>query len=313
MRTGALFALLLLSVGAAHAQTWLPSKGQGNVTFTYQDVLARGHLLPNGQRAPGAAGHDPVRSHMLMPEVEYGLSDRLALDLSLPLVEARYGGPNPHRIGAHGQPNTLDDGTYHGGFQDVRFDLRFAAVSGGFAVTPFVAGILPSHHYESRAHSAIGLDLRAFVFGVGLGAFLDAIVPRTYIQAQVSHAVPQKVAGIRPRRSRLDSEVGHFVTSRLALRALGSLQITHDGLDFPYAGLPQDLSLNHDRLSRNNFLNLGGGVSFAATRRLDAFVLASTLVWGENVHPHRGISAGLNWRFSTSRPPDTNRRRPAPR
>lgn len=95
-------------------------------------------------------------------------------------------------------------------------------------------------------------------------AFLDSL-PGTNFQMQLSHAFVQEVAGIRPNRSHVNAEAGYFVTPRLAVRVLESWQITHDGLDFPYAGLPSELSLNHDRLSRNNFLIIGAGSSSRST------------------------------------------------
>jgi len=59
--------------------------------------------------------------------------------------------------------------------------------------------------------------------------------------------------------------------------------------------------LNHDRLLRSNFLNLGAGVGFAANDSLDLFVSATKMAWGENVQRLRGVTAGANWHFRTRR------------
>lgn len=297
-----LLAVSLVLFGLApvvRAQAWLPPAGSGNVTFTYQNSLARGHLTPTGQLAAGAAGQDPVRAHVFAMDTEYGVTDRFALHLSIPFVRARYGGSSPHRIGVHGQATTVDDGHYHGAFQDFRFGGRFNVVARPLTITPFVEGILPSHHYESRAHSAIGRDLRALVIGANFAAFLDSMRPGLYVNGQISYAIVQKVAGIRPNRTRMDGEVGYFVNPRLAVRFLESLTLTHDGLDFPYGGLPLELSLNHDRLSRDNLLNIGGGIVIAINESVQLFLNAGTLAWGQNIHPHRGASIGINWHYST--------------
>ena len=130
---------------------------------------------------------------------------------------------------------------------------------------------------------------------------VDAI-PGTYFHTQLSYAFVQKVAGIRPNRSRIEAEVGYFVTPRLALRFLEALQITHDGLDFSYTGYTSiDLSLNHDRIFRVNLLQLGGGFTFAINESVSVFGAASKLVWGQNGHPHRGFAIGINKRFVTPR------------
>ncbi|MBI4471206.1 MAG: hypothetical protein HY646_00965 [Acidobacteria bacterium] len=283
----------------AFSQAFVPPKGEGDVTISFQSSLARGHLLPTGKLASGAAGTGPVRAQVLTSEMDFGLTDRVALNLSLPFVRARYGGSLPHVIDVHGESTTVDDGTYHSAAQDFRFGLRVNVTTRPLIVTPFADVIVPSHEYETRGHSVPGLNLRGLALGTNVAGFVDAI-PGTYFHTQLSHAVVQKVAGIRPNRSRVDSEVGYFVTPRLALRFLESLQITHDGLDFPYAGLSTELSLNHDRLSRNNYMNLGGGFTYAINESLSVFAAASKLVWGQNVHTHRGVTIGLNMHFRMS-------------
>ncbi|MBI4477666.1 MAG: hypothetical protein HY654_10860 [Acidobacteria bacterium] len=294
----ATLALVALGVGALPgrtlAQAWLPSPGEGTLTITYQNTLARGELTTDGR----LLGDDTVRAHGLVPEVEWGLTNRLALNLTLPFITARYRGDHPHLLNVRGEPKPIDDGTYHSGAQDFRFGLRYGLKTGALAIAPFAEGIIPSHHYESLGHSAIGKDLRGFRAGVNVGRFLDAVAPGLYFHTQLSHTVMQEVAGIRPNRSGLDSEVGYFVTPRFAVRFLESLLITHDGTDFPDPRLSIPIFLlNHDRLQKNKILNLGGGVGFAFTDSLDGFAAVAGIVWGRNVHPHRGITVGMNWHF----------------
>lgn len=284
------------------AQTWLPARREGNVTLAYQNLLARGHLLPTGGLAKGAPGADTVRSHALTAELEYGLTDRVAVKLSLPYVAAKYEGAVPHVLGVHNQASVIDDGSYHGTSQDFRLGVRCNVLSRRLAITPFAEGIIPSHHYESRGHAVSGQDLRALVAGVNLGVLLDAL-PGTYFQAQLSHAFVQKVAGMRPNRSHVNAEAGYFVTERLALRVIESWQTTHEGLDFPYAGLPSALSVNHDRLSRNNFLTVGGGIIFAIDESWQVFGSVGTMVWGQNVHRRKGFNIGVNRHFGSRRRP----------
>lgn len=284
----------------ASAQAWVPPKGEGTVTLIYQNNLGRGHLGPTGKLASGEPGRDEVRAQAVTWEVDFGLTNRVAFSAAIPFVAARYHGGVPHRIGVHGQPSATDDGTYHGTLQDFRFAGRVNLWSRPLAVTPFAEVIVPSHHYESRGHAVVGQDLRALVLGTNVGGFLDFLVPGTYFQTQLSYSAVQKVVGIRPNRSRVDSEFGYFVTPRLALRFLDSFQTTHDGVEFPYAGLPPDVARNHDRLSRNNFLILGGGLGFAINESVDLFAVATTMVWGKNVHRRRGIGVGMNWHFRTT-------------
>jgi hypothetical protein len=294
------------------AQAFLPPAGEGNVTVTYQNSLAHGHLDLNGNPMPGPSCCDPVRVQAIEWEVEYGLRDRLALAVSLPFISSRYGGPFPHPVDIEGHPSEEDDGTYHSTFQDFDVGLRFNVKARPVTITPSIEVIVPSHHYPSLAHSAPGKDLRALVVGGAVGGFLDRLLPGLFFQAQVSYAVVQEIVGIRPNRSRLNAEMGYFITPRLAIRFLGSYQVTHHGLDSILFAGPDSVAVihghpeipytaeyrfNHDRLQRNNFLNLGGGVGFAVNDAVEFFVAGANTLWGENIHPLRGFTIGTNIHF----------------
>jgi len=108
---------------------------------------------------------------------------------------------------------------------------RFRIVSHPVTITPFAEAIIPSHHYPSLAHSAVGKDLRALVVGAAAAGFLDALNPRLFFQTQLSYAVTQEVGGIGPNRTRRDAEVGYFITPRLAIRFFEGYQVTQNGLD----------------------------------------------------------------------------------
>jgi len=146
------------------------------------------------------------------------------------------------------------------------------------------------------------------IVGAAAGGFVDAL-PGIYLQAELSHAVVQQVLGIRASPSRVNSEVGYYVTPRFAVRFLENFQFTHDGVDlvppptfFALHGggaINRDYRLNHDRLLRSNFLNLGAGVDFAVNDSVDLFASTARMVWGENVQRHRDVTVGANWHFRT--------------
>ncbi len=297
---------LALFSRVASAQAFLPPAGEGDVATTYQAAFTRGQLNNGGARI----SPDSTDAHSLTWDAEFGLSDRLAVNFSLPFITAKFaGGPSPHLVGIHGQPSNLDNGTYHGSFQDFQFGARFNVVrSRTFALTPFAEVSIPSHHYESLGQAVVGRDLRALIVGAAVGGFVDAILTGLYVQTELSHAVVQQVLGIRASPSRVNSEVGYYVTPRFAVRFLENFQITDDGIDFvgPYpptfaihsgGSITRDYRLNHDRLLRSNFLNLGAGVSFAVNDSLDFFASTARMAWGENVQRHRDVTVGTNWHF----------------
>ena len=305
-------ACLVIFARTASAQAFLPPGGEGNVTIAYQNLFTRGHLDLNGERMTGESGRDPTETHSITWEAEYGLSNRLAVNTSIPYIRSKYGGSMPHRVMGVGPPQEWDDGEYHGTFQDFRVAVRYNITSRPLALTPFVEAIVPSHHYPSLAHAAVGKDLHALVVGAAAGKFLDRLAPGLFFTTQYSYTRTEAIVGIRPNRSRVDAEVGYFVTPRLALRFLESYQVTHDGFDlisfkpmtnalFHSDGteIPSAYRRYHDQLQRANFLNLGGGVGFALNDSVEIFAAAAKTVWGESVHPLRGLSVGANVHFRT--------------
>jgi hypothetical protein len=307
-------ACFLTSARPASAQAFVPPAGEGSVTISYQNLLARGHFDLNGDRMSGESGHDPTQGHAIVMEAEFGLNDRLAVEASLPYIGSRYGGTFPHRVAGVGPPQEWDDGEYHGTFQDFRIGARYNVARRPIAITPFVEVSIPSHHYPSTAHAAVGKDLRAYVVGGAAGGFLDGLLPRLYVHAEVSYSWVQEILDIRPNRSRVEGELGYFITPRLSVRFLQSYLVTHNGIDLlsftpmtegvihgTNIAIAGEYRRNHDRLQRSNYLNLGGGVGFALNDSVDVFASAATMVWGENVHPLRGITVGVSTHFSTRR------------
>ena len=125
-------ALVLAAARDANAQAWLPASGEGTVSLQWQNVFSKDHYVPT---TPVDIGH--IESDALVFDVTYGLTHKVTVDLSLPFITSKYNGPQPH-------PTALDDGAYHGAFQDFRFALRYNLHAGRFAVTPYVGSILPS-------------------------------------------------------------------------------------------------------------------------------------------------------------------------
>jgi hypothetical protein len=301
----------------AAAQAFIPEPGQVTVSLSYQSVQTRGQHGVSGEwflNAPqiDQLPRDQTDTHALIWYVEYGLTERIAVHASLPYMQVRYEGPIPHTTGFNGQPSNLDDGTYHGTFQDFYVGTRFKLLeSPRFALAPFVEVIVPSHQYESLAQTAVGRDLRALVVGAAAGGFADYLVPGLHFQTRISYAFVERAVDIRPNRTAIDSAVGYFVTPRLAIQIIQTFQLTHDGID--WVGPPDFLALhdgrsmndeygrNHDRLVRANSLNFGAGVAFELSQRVGVFATFTKLAWGENLPPPRSVTIGLNWNFNTHR------------
>jgi hypothetical protein len=308
----AVIAPMIVAVYAspARAQAYVPAKGEGTVSFLYQGMFVKDHYFGT---TPVDGGQ--ITSKTFLLDVSYGLTDKLAVTFGIPWITSMYSGTNPHPLVDNSGPTPVyygvtpaDDGNYHGTFQDFRFDVRYNIFAKkGMALTPFISTTMPSHDYTVLAHTAPGQDLKQLQIGVSGAKLLDAAVPGLFVQGRYAYGFAQTVADISHNRSNADLEVGYFVTPRLRLMALGTGQFTHGGIDMvPNARVVLGpLFQYHDQLSQIHFLDLGGGVSFALTDRVDFFGSLLRTVAARNGHAvDHGLSLGLSWSFSTKRAGD---------
>jgi len=297
---------LALSPVPARAQAWLPPQGEGTVSILFSDVLVNTHFFGT---QPVDAGR--IRSESMLVDVTYGVTDRFAFSVALPLVASEYtGNSNSPFAAPHPQPlypgvNPLDDGTYHAVWQDFRFGARYNLVKKrGFALTPFVGSLVPSHGYDTFAHAAAGRDLNELQFGVSAAKVFES-VPGVFVQASYSYGIVQQVLDISHNRSMLSAEAGYFVTPKVRVIGLSSGQITHGGIDAtPGLGFDPIRFPVHDEITRDNFLSVGGGVAYAMSEKFDVFgsVVHALAAAQRNGHQiDHGLTIGLTWSFSTRR------------
>ena len=298
--------MLAVNAAPARAQAWLPAKGEGSVSLLYQDVFVRDHYSGT---TPVDGGQ--IWSKTMLVDVTYGVTDNLAITFGVPWVAGRYSGERQHPLADLSGPEPtfygvqpLDDGTYHQTFADVRFDVRYNLTKKGMVLTPFIGTTMPSHDYTSFAHAAPGQKLKVLQIGATGARLLDAIVPGLFVQGTYAYGFTENVLDISHNRSDVSLELGYFATPKLRLLALSNGRVTHGGIDMPLApraSLPASQFLNHDRIQREEFLNLGGGASFALSNTIDIFGSLIHTVAGRNGHPiQRGVSLGLSWSFSTA-------------
>ena len=298
----------------ARAQAYLPPQGEGTVSVLFQDMGVTYHYFTT---TPLDRGH--IRAQTLLVDVTYGLTDNVAVSFVLPWIASKYmccgdggaphplldsSGPIPVLYGA----NPLDDGSYHGTFQDFRFDVRYNLTKRGVVLTPFVGTIVPSHGYTYFAHAAPGRDLKELQVGLLAAKLLDDIAPGLFVQGRYAYGFTEKVFDISHNRSSMDFEVGYFLTPKLRLMGLGVGQRTHGGIDLTQTGrvdLGPLLFSHHDQIDRLNFLNLGGGVAYTLTEKMDIFASLLHTVAQRNGHALRySATIGVSRSFSTPRGKD---------
>jgi hypothetical protein len=303
--TGACVVLVFASAATgAAAQAFVPDRGEGAVTVLYQSALVTQHLLASGATVDSGR----IDSQGMLLDFNVGLGRKFGLSVGIPYIGAKYDGAAPHLL----RPNEvalyptfkpLDTGEYHSTFQDFRLELRYGMHKAGWAITPFVTQIIPSHSYEYLSHSAVGRDIYETQIGAYTARVLDPWLPRTFMQAGYTLGLEQTIDDIPRQRSIATFEGGYFMRQSMSIRvfALGSLQITHGGIDIPNGArvdLQGLLYINHDRLVRENLFNFGGGVAVSLSDRTDVVASLTRTFWGENGHAQSaaftfGISTGI--------------------
>ncbi|HEV7432660.1 MAG TPA: hypothetical protein VGN77_06420, partial [Steroidobacteraceae bacterium] len=212
----------LVWAGIAQAQAWLPSAGSGDVSLSYVDTWFTKHWLPNGGTVD--AGH--IRAFTYGLGAEYSPTDRWMFSASLPLIESEYHGAHPH-------PTEVDDGSYHATVTDLRMEAHYQLLLAPLAIAPYVAYVLPTHHYETLGHAAPGRNLEEIWVGVALGKTLDQWIPRTYVDARFTYAFVQAVQHIFHDKENIEFDLGYFITPYLSVQGFWHWQQTLGGIELP--------------------------------------------------------------------------------
>jgi len=303
MRPFKLLPLLAALPLSLTAQAWLSPKGEGVVTVLYQNDIERLHAMGDGRTQD--RGHTYLDG--IYFDTDFSLTDRLALRFSMPFIDGKYTGQNPHLL-VRGQPSTvvaLDNGQYHGGFQDFRFNVRYALTQGALKIAPFFQASIPSNNYPTLGHAAIGVYEQEYRMGVSMGRRLNPILPKAFLQGQYAFAMsPLVAAGVAPKRSYGELQFGYLLNRRVSLQGSSVLIYTHNGLNFDYYLFPGNLTeeqyLNHDRISQAKLLDASASLAFQVNRSTNIFVSVGHSFWGTNTHLRYVVSTiGISKAFST--------------
>src|SRR4029453_19143917 len=137
-----------LAPSAASAQAWVPPKGDGTLSLAVQQLNVKKHYATT---TTVDAGH--INTGVLLADMTYALTNKIAVDLAVPFVVTKYSGTRPHA------GTNIDDGTYHNSFTDLRMSVRYNLTRKGAVITPYVGSVVPSHDYQFYGHAALGEQL----------------------------------------------------------------------------------------------------------------------------------------------------------
>ncbi|HEU4386629.1 MAG TPA: hypothetical protein VFV34_02445 [Blastocatellia bacterium] len=128
---------------------------------------------------------------------------------------------------------------------------------------------------------------------------LEALLPNAYVHTRYSYAILGRFDSVKLNRSNAECEVGWFATRSLSVRFISTFQKAHGGIITPLEShLDPHERVFHDRITRANFIDLGGGVGFAVNRHFGIHAAYLTNVYSRNNHAAGGFLAGISWNFS---------------
>lgn len=295
---GVLFAVLVSGAQLATGQAFTLPRGVGAFTLGWQYVDNTGHRLTDGY----LLDQGQSVSTGVVAELDYGVTDRFSATLGVPYIFAKYtGNPPPPGI-----PYLAVDSCkcWHSGLQDFALTARYRFGDDPWAVTPLVRYTLPSHSYTYQGEAVIGHDLQELQAGFNTSLRLLGLVPDANVQVGYTYTLVERVLGIPNDRSNGYFELGYLFGRRLYVRASAFWQVTHGGLrlgsvtgdPFPIPGEVNtpELGAQHDRLLRDNYWRLGGGLSYSAGP-FDVFASISSYVAGTDTHNGQAYTVGMTW------------------
>ena len=285
----------------AAAQAWPAPAGTGSVAVTTQVIDNTGHRQTDGFLFEEGKS----RNASVFIDGEFALSDRLSVAVGLPYVFSRFIGPGD-------SPANLPVDAcrcWNGAFQDFSASVRYTIVDSDFALTPFLIVGVPSHRYQYEGEAVVGYGLKELRIGADAGLRLSRVSERLALTGRYAYVVVEDAVGIPNNRSNADGGGSVAVSARLSARGGVSWQRTHGGLRFgsvtgkpfppPGEANTPELFRQHDRLLRDNYWHIGGGVTYSLPR-VDLFFSYRQFVGGTDTHAGKafafGTSVPFEWR-----------------
>jgi hypothetical protein len=288
----AVLAAQLCTAPRAVAQAPVPPQGQGTVSVTYQNYRHTGHFDVQGNENTNG----PTRSQVLVANLDFGVTDAIGLNVTLPVIASKYVGTPSYIVdGTLTFPGPLDDGTYHTALQDLRIEMRRMFMWGPVFLAPFGSVSIPTHEYETQGEAVPGRHRTELQAGVSASADLSDWIPRTQAHARYAYATLERVNDMPHTRSNVDVDLGFGLTSRVLIHGGVGWQIAHQRPT--RAQLLADWT-HHDRFINSSFVNVGGGGTISINSTTDVYAVYVATVKGDHgAHVARVLAIGVSKSF----------------
>lgn len=265
---------------------------RGWLSLGFQSVLTGGSLDAGGDQIPQLAG---IRTdtRTLLLALDYQLGRRWSVHASLPYVRKRAlddpGAHDPSAL-ARPQPDSrfLDDGDYHGTWQDWQLGLGYRHALGRTALRYHAVLTYPARDYTFFASAAAGQRLTRLRLGFDASRRIGA--SNVHLAGGWSYEFVERVLGrnIDKQHLRLSTRwdfAPQWSASVFATARRGNGGVPSDF--FRERPLGSELWYQHDRLLRHNYGLAGLGMTWLVSDDWAVSAAASRMVWGDSIHEIR--------------------------
>lgn len=293
-RSWVALSLLYLAAGNAHADDdfWTfgspggePASRHGQISIGYQVAHTEGLVNQDGAHFFDSFATD-VQSLNL--DVDYWLGERWSVHASLPFIRKRsVNDPGSHNLNIltvpHPESRYIDDGEYHGAWQDWSLGVEYHASLGTFEVTPHLYIGYPSHDYTFFAAAAVGQNLKK----ARLGADVSQRVGRSNFHYSVgySYEFVEEVFDINTDKQHFRLSAWYDFSPQLSARVFangrkgkGLTNADVNRID-PGPNRTSELWYQHDRLLTYDYAIAGIGSTWRFNERWAVSASAASMVW----------------------------------
>ena len=254
------------SLVGAEAQEAVEPAPRGQIAVTYQYQKAQ-NLAGEGYTINSA----PITTHLIDVAATFRIKDRWTVMAGLPFIAREWkGGPshNPLNIvPPQYDSEFVDDGHFHGFFQDLRLGASYLAFSEPIIVEPYLEYGIPASDYPFFAASAVGRNLQTLEVGSTF-AYRPPFLP-WFFSMRAGYVMVDSVLGIDTDAMRVTADAVHFFNERIALNVF--LSSKNGGGTSPSAGETPDFTseswYRHDQVTRHNYATMGLGVDWSLDGR----------------------------------------------
>lgn len=234
-------------------------------------------------------------AHVVLLSGVYALNERWKVYATLPYVQKRHKGPGVHDptldFFQYEPPDLrlIDDGDYHGGFQDFHVGMQYLALDGPVSISPFISYGVPVSDYPFYGNAAIGKQL--WEIPVGVSVEFVPYFSDWYFQADLAYVFSEEAQGVDLDYWLLYLSASYYITPRFVPRVFLTRRNAPDALRFPedftddltfstFEDFDNEFWYQHDRTLRHNYVNLGMGFDYIVD---DRYSLSAT--WFQTIDP----------------------------